>query len=74
MTTIQKLIKPKKKITDHKQDKHIVSPECNKLTAENFGARLTQANLVTKTDFHNKLSGLNNKITSNKTKHLIVEN
>ena len=31
-------------------------------------------NLVTKTDFDAKLSGLNKKITQNKTKHLLVEN
>ena len=29
---------------------------------------------MTKTDFDAKLSGLNNKITQNKTKHLLVEN
>ena len=48
--------------------------EFNKLTAENFGARLSQANILTKTDFDNKPSSLNNKIASNKTKHLLVEN
>ena len=62
-----------KKITDHSHDKYITTPEFNKLTAENFAARLAQANLVTKTDFDNKLSSLNKKITSKKTKHLIVE-
>ena len=36
--------------------------------------RLAQANLVTKTNFDAKLSGLNRKITQNKTKHLLVEN
>ena len=30
--------------------------------------------MVTKTDFDAKLSSLNRKITSNKTKHLLVEN
>ena len=30
--------------------------------------------MVTKTDFDTKLSGINKKITQNKTKHLIVEN
>ena len=30
--------------------------------------------MVTKTDFDAKLSGLNRKITQNKTKHLLVEN
>ena len=36
-----------KKITDHKHDKYITTPEFNKLTAENFAAKLAQANLVT---------------------------
>ena len=44
------------------------------LTAEYFSARLAQANLITKTDFDAKLSSLNRKSTSNKTKHLLVEN
>ena len=39
-----------------------------------FNERLAQANLVTKTDFDAKLSGLNKKITENKTKDLLVEN
>ena len=39
-----------------------------------FNARLAQANLITKTDFNAKLSSLNRKITSNKSKHLLVEN
>ena len=30
--------------------------------------------MITKTDFDAKLSSLNKKITSNKTKHLLVEN
>ena len=38
-----------------------------------FNARSAQANLIT-TDFDAKLSSLNRKITSNKTKHLFVEN
>ena len=38
-----------------------------------FNARLTQANLITKTDFDSKLSNLNRKITTNKTKNLLVE-
>ena len=33
-----------------------------------------QANLIKKTDFDAKVSILNRKITSNKTKHLLVEN
>ena len=30
--------------------------------------------MITKTDFHAKLSSLNRKITKNKSKHLLVEN
>ena len=37
-------------------------------------ARLTQENLVTKTDFDVKFSSLNGNITSNKTKDLLLEN
>ena len=32
-------------------DKYISTPEFNKLTGENFTARLKQASLVTKTNF-----------------------
>ena len=44
------------------------------MAADIFNARLAQANVITKTEFDAKLSGLNEKITSNKTKHLVVEN
>ena len=46
----------------------------NKLAVDVFNARTAQANLVTKTDFDAKLPSLNRKITSNKTKHVLVEN
>ena len=39
-----------------------------------FNAKLSKANLITKTDFDDKLSSLNKKITQNKTKNLLVEN
>ena len=39
-----------------------------------FNARLAKANLITKIDFDTKLSSLNRKITSNKAKHLLIEN
>ena len=35
------------KIANHKHDKYLTTPEFNKLTTENFAARLAQANLVT---------------------------
>ena len=58
----------KNKIPDN--SKSITTQEVNKLTAESFVARLKQADLVSKTDFHNKLTSFNNRITSIKTKHL----
>ena len=63
--------------------KYITTPEFSKLTAENFAARLAQANLTNKndianfvkrTDFDAKLQNLNKKFTSNKTKCVFVEN
>ena len=72
-----------KKITDHDHDKQICTPEINKLTTENFSVRLAQGNLgsknhianfIKKTDFNDKLKYLNKKFTSNKTKHVLVEN
>ena len=56
------------KISNH--DKYITSPDFNTLTAENFIARLKQANLLNKTGFDNKLTSFNGQITSNKTKNL----
>ena len=63
-----------KKLTDHNHDIYITTPEFSKLTAKHFSAKLKQANLVTKTDFDDKLKNLNQKINSNKIKHLRVEN
>ena len=45
-----KIIYIEKKTTDRDHDEYITSLEFNKLTAENFAARLTQANLVSKND------------------------
>ena len=44
------------------------------MAANVFNARIAQANWITKTDFDAKLSGLNRKVTQNKTKHLLIEN
>ena len=51
----QKLLKLKKKLTDHNHDKYIITPECNTLAVSAFNARLAQENLITKTDFDAKL-------------------
>ena len=63
-----------RKIADHDHDNYITTREFNTLAANVFNARLAQANLITKTDFDAELSGLNKTITSNKTRHLLVEN
>ena len=49
---------------------NITAPEFDKLTAENFEARLKQVDLVSKTDFDKKLTSFNKQITSNETKNL----
>ena len=72
-----------KNTTDHHHDKYITTLKFNKLTSENFSARLAEANLarkndivnsVKKADFDDKLKDLNKKGTSNKTKHVLAEN
>ena len=70
-------MKLKKKTTknDHDHDNYIATPEFNKLTAENFTARLAKANLASKNDIaglvrmkdiYDKLKNLNINVTSNK--------
>ena len=70
-----------KKIIDH--GKYITTQEFNKLTSEDFAARLKQAILasknditdfVKKTDFDKKLKNINKKVTWNKSRHVLVEN
>ena len=52
-----KVSEAENKISNH--DKYIITPEFRKLTAEHFTARLKQANLLTKTNFDNKLKSFN---------------
>ena len=72
-----------KKFTDHDHNKCITTPEFDKLATENFATKLAQANLaskndegnfIKKADFNYKLKILNKKITSNKTKHVLIKN
>ena len=81
MATTAVLTAVENKIPDHSKD--FTTLESKKLTTESFIARLAQANLANKNDianfvewedFDNKLQNLNKKITSNKTKHVLVEN
>ena len=66
-----KMSEVENKISDN--SKYITTQEFNKLTAESFKARSKLANLVSKTDFYNKITSFNKQITSNKTRHLEVQ-
>ena len=59
------------KLNNHDHDKYIDTPEFNRLAGDVFNASLAQADLVTKTDFDDKLLNLNRNITKNKTNHLL---
>ena len=54
-----KISETEQKLTDHNHDKYITTPEFNMFTVETFPARLAQVNVITKTDFDNKLVSLN---------------
>ena len=69
-----KITEIEKKLTDHNHDKYITTSEISTLAADVFNARLAQASLVTKTNFDNNVSNLNNKIAINKTKNESIEN
>ena len=62
------------KINNHTHDKYNPTPKFNNLTAKVFDARLKLANLVTKTNFDIELKKNSDRVTSNKSKHLLVEN
>ena len=61
-------------LNNHNPDKYVVTSEFNTLATNVFNAKLAQANLITKTDFDAKLSSLNRKITTNKTKYFLNDN
>ena len=69
-----KVTEIEKKLTEHNHDKYIDTSEFNKLATNIFNARIAQTNVISKTDFDSKLSNLNRKISTNKTKHLLAEN
>ena len=69
-----KISELEKKLSDRNHGKYITTPEFNTLAASVFNARLAQANLITKADFDANHSSLDRKVTSNKSKHLLVEN
>ena len=60
------------KFNNHNHDNYIDTSEFNKFAADVFNERISQANLITNTNFDAKLSSLNRKIIQNKTNHLLV--
>ena len=69
-----KISETENKVSYHNHDKYITTLAFNILTTEYFQARLAQANLITKTDFDTEFKKISDRVTSNKTKHLRVEN
>ena len=69
-----KISELEEKLSDHNREKYINTSEFNTLATDVFNAGIAQANLITKPDFHAKLSSLNRKNTTNKSKHLLNEN
>ena len=66
---------PKNKLNDHNHDKYITTPKFNTLAADVFNATLAaQTDSIRKPEFDFKLKGISDRVTKNKTKHLLVEN
>ena len=65
-----KISEVENKIPDN--SKYVTTDDFNKLTAEDFAARLKQADSVNKTDFDDELTSFNKRITLNKTKNVEV--
>ena len=66
-----KISEVENKIPDN--SKRITGQEFNKLTVENFAARLKEVDLMNKTNFDNKLTSFKKIITSNNTKYLEIQ-
>ena len=69
-----KITEIENKRNNHNHNKYITTPEFNTLAADVFNARLSWANLATKTDLDNTISSLDSKIAENKTKNESIEN
>ena len=67
-----KISEIEKKVNDHNHDKYITTPEFNTLSASVFDTRIRLANLVTKTVFDTNLKNASDRVTSNKSKNLLL--
>ena len=64
-----------KKITDHDHGKYITTPEFNTMEASVLNVTLAaQTDLIRKSEFDFKLKGISDRVTLNKSKHLLVDN
>ena len=60
---------------DHNHDKYNTTTEFSTSAADVFKARLAaQTDLIRKPEFDSKLKEVSDRVTKNKTKHLLVEN
>ena len=63
------------KVNDHNHEKYITTPEFDTMAATVFNARLAaQKDLIRKPELDFKLKSIRDRVTKNKTKHLLVEN
>ena len=62
-----KISKIENKVNDHNHDKYIITSESNTRLA-------AQTDLIRKPDFDSNLKEISDRVTKNKTKHLLVEN
>ena len=67
-----KISEIEKNVNDHNHDKYITTPEFNTLSASVFDTRIRLANLVTKTVFDTNLKNASDRVTSNKSKNLLL--
>ena len=63
------------KVNNHNHNKYITTPEFKTMAADVFKASLAaQTDLIRKPDFDFRLKKISERVTKNKTKHLLVEN
>ena len=56
------------------ESKYITTADYNKFTKHILDTSINSKNLITKTGFDTRLQDISKRITSNKPKHLLVEN
>ena len=71
----KKISEIENKVNDHNHVKYINTPEFNTMATDVFNARFAaQIDLIRKPEFDFKLKGIRDRVTKNKTKHLLIEN